>query len=345
MNNSEKILITGATGMVGGHLVGEMLRESSSEIILAVRSLANMDRLWWTLSILGFEEPQKTVVDRLSIRECSLNNPLQLREVMAGVDTVYHCAAGVSLGKGDNLVSNNVEITSCMVDTALECGVKLFVHISSIASLGASTEAKPLIDEQTELTSIEGHSQYTISKFLSENQVKRGSEFGLRSIVVNPAIILGEGRWGGNGSSAIIPMLAKGLPIVPDGVTASVDVRDVVRAMRMLAQEPRAVGNRFVLAAENLSFRDLATLVALAAGKPTPVFTVRRWAVEIVRVLMGTLSALTGVENRLSKSVVRNSVSKNYYNGDKIKQFIPFEYTPIKHTVERIVKLYKEDRR
>lgn len=338
-------MVTGATGMVGGNLVGELLRESDYTLVLPVRNRNRLDRLWKTLSMNGITNPEQVYGNRLIVEECSLNDRLRLREIMQGVDQVFHCAASVSLGKGDNIVANNVEITSNMVDTALECGVDLFVHISSIASLGASTPSKPLIDETVDMETTEGHSEYSVSKFLSENQVKRGAQFGLRTIVVNPAIILGEGEWGGTGSSAIIPTLSKGTPAAPSGVTAYVDVRDVARAMRLLSLEDKAVGERFVLAAENLSFRQLATLAAKAAGRPAPFFTVGKVAVSIVHAATSFFAFLTGTENRFSRSIARNAIAKNYYDGSKITRYTKFRYTPVKDTVQRIVAQYKKDRR
>lgn len=356
-------MVTGSTGMLGGHLVAELLHRGYTDIILPVRSLARLKNL---ADILR-REGQVQLAAQIETGTCKmmgcplhpvqvrLNDPVGLRDAFKGVDTVFHCAAVVSLDSTDpcELIETNVEITTHVVDAAIECGVRRMVHTSSIAALGETLPgqtnpdgSRKYIDETTNLESLVGTSPYGVSKFLSENRVWRGATQGLEVVVVNPAIIIGAGDWKSGGSTLIIPFAASGEPFYTDGVMAYVDVRDVARAEVDLSVNKQAVGERFVLAAENLSYKDFITRVAKIAGRRPPFIRAGKallgvaWRADLIR------SKLSGKESRLTKAAAASAIRECYYDGGKIVRFVPgFKYTPIDQTLKRVVDVYKNRER
>ncbi|MEZ4986176.1 MAG: hypothetical protein R2795_14250 [Saprospiraceae bacterium] len=103
-------------------------------------------------------------------------------------------------------------------------------------------------------------SNYSRSKFFSELEVWRGQAEGLSVAVLYPSIILGPGRWD-EGSVAIFKYVAKQPSYYPAGESGFVDVRDVAKAI-LLVLERAVDGDRFLLNAENISYRDLMTQMA-----------------------------------------------------------------------------------
>ncbi|MDR2885715.1 MAG: NAD-dependent epimerase/dehydratase family protein, partial [Rikenellaceae bacterium] len=206
--NYKRVAVTGSTGMLGSHLVAELLRRGYGDVVLPVRSLARLGALEATLRrerlLSGAPENE---CEKLGIPcgvaslpalhpvEVALNDPNGLREAFAGVDAVFHCAAAVSLGDDDaqELIETNVEMTEHVVDAAIACRVRRLVHTSSVAALGEARPGETLIDESCELENISGTAPYGVSKFFSENRASRGVLQGLEVVIVNPGIILGAG--------------------------------------------------------------------------------------------------------------------------------------------------------
>ena len=104
------------------------------------------------------------------------------------------------------------------------------------------------------------NSQYAKSKYLSEQEVWRGIEEGLNSIIVNPSVILGPGDWT-KGSSQMFEKVWKGLKFYSSGSTGYIDVLDVAKCVVKLL-EKEIINERFILNAENIKYRDIFDSIA-----------------------------------------------------------------------------------
>ncbi len=349
---NKRVVVTGSTGMLGSHLVAELLRRGYADVVLPVRSRARLAALAATLRREGFEDLADQVMQdgakELHPVEVALNDPLGLKEAFAGADVVFHCAAAVSMSDDDpaGLIESNVEITTHVVDAAIACGVRRLVHASSVAALGEAPEGQKFIDEHTELENMAGTSPYGVSKFLSENRAWRGRTEGLQVVVVNPGIILGAGDWTSGGSTLIIPFAASGMPFYTDGVMGYVDVRDVARAEAELSECDKADGERFILVGENLTYKELISRVAVLAGKRPPKFRAGKGLLGLLWRTESLLSKVSRYKVKMTRSAAQAASRACYYNGNKIKGFLPdFRYTPIGFTIDRVLKAYNDDHR
>lgn len=348
MSTTQKTaVVTGATGLIGSHLVAELLGRGY-HIRLLVRERQRLHVLHDTLSRFGLEER----FGGIETIEASLLNPVQMSRLMQGCEAVFHCAGMVSYdpAKEAQIIETNTSITANAANAALMAGVGVFVHVSSIATLGetqppagASRRAGPeLITEDCRLTSLKGRSAYSASKFYAENEVWRASAQGLRTVIVNPAIVLGEGPWE-RSSGPLIAQAIHGSLFYTDGVKGYVDVRDVARAMVTLSQTEAAMGKRFILSAANLSFRELFTLAARAAGKHPPRLRAGRKILALAAALERGHRRFWGGEVRLSPPVVTNALDTSRYDGSRISRTCYFTYTPIEQTLSRVVGAYLKD--
>jgi len=333
-----KVVVTGATGMLGGEVALQLARAGCKEIVLPVRNLARLAALKARMEAEGLD------IRALRPMEVSLSCPDDMREALRGASALLHCAAMVDFGDRDNgMVAGNVGITSTLVDAALECKIGIMVHVSSIATLGEADPPGSPITERTPLQSLDGQPPYTVSKFLAEQQVRRGMEQGLRTVVVMPSVILGCGDWNGRGSSAIVKIIASGIPFYPAGMTGFVDVCDVARAMIALAGCEKAVGESFLLNGANAGFRELMSLAAEAAGKRPPRWKAGKGLLLGFRGFEKALSVF-GYTPQLSRLAIEYAASTTRYDGSKIKRYIDFEYTSLRQTVRRVVKAYLDDK-
>lgn len=339
--NSKKIAVTGATGLVGSHLVAELLARGCRDIILTVRDASRIGRMTATLEREGVDYSDA----RFEVVEAGLTNPIELKEAFEGADIVFNCAAQVSLGAMDDnvLIEGNMWMARHVVNACLAAGVGKLVHVSSVAAVGDAPEGVQFIDETMVHESIADLPSYYAGKLLAENEVMRGAAEGLRTVVVNPTLILGAGDWR-TGSTAMIPTMASGTSFYTDGVTGMVDVRDVARAMVELAGREDAVGERFILCGENMPYREFLTRAAQAAGKKPPGIRLGGHALGFAWRAAKLSGKITGTKTLFTREIAEVLQKKTYYSSDKVKNMIGFAFTPIGDTIERIVKQYLDEK-
>ena len=267
-----------------------------------------------------------------------------LEDLLSDIDQVYHCAALVSFDSADDdtLISNNVRIAANVLNLARDAGVEKLIHVSSVAALGRSASGK-MIDERSKWTGKKGNSAYARSKYLSELEAWRAYEEGLPMAIVNPSIIIGPGDWQ-TGSSALYGKIAGGFKFYSEGINAYVDVRDVAIAMIRLMKSD-ILGERFVLMAENKTYREVFTMIANALGVKPPSIQARPWMGAIVWRLEKIRSMLTGKRPMVTPDTVQTSFQSNYYSNEKVKNMLDAEFRALEESIGHFAELYKKDQK
>ena len=269
-----------------------------------------------------------------------------LRAGLEGIDTVIHAAAKVSFDPADrvNLLHENIQGTIHLVELAKEFGIKRFCHVSSIASLGEQTPGIPM-DEDFAWRNDGKRSAYAESKFQSEMEVWRGIHEGLNCVIVNPSVIFGPGNWH-NGSPRFFTTVRNGMKFYPSGGTGFVDVRDVSRAIIGLLSEDtwESVRNqRYLLSAENLSYREVFSRIADSLNRPRPRIEAGRFLLQTGWRIAALAAFLTGKSPALTRDTARSSIRTSLYDGSKITRTIDFNYTPVAKTIEDIGRIFLAD--
>lgn len=312
------ILITGGAGLVGKELIKQLLAKDK-----AVTAIFNKTQLPAFHSTL------------LQQVQCNILDPLGLEEIMQQykVQQVYHCAAIVTFNPSRKyeLFKVNIEGTANVVNAAINSGVKKIVHVSSVAALGRIRENEP-ITESMNWTEETSNSNYGKSKYLAEMEVWRGIAEGLEAVMVNPTMILGDGDWN-TGSSQMFKSVYNEFPWYADGITGFVDVRDVAKAMIALMESPIS-GERFIISAEDRSFKDVFSLMAKAFGKKPPNKKVTPLIAQLVWRIEKIKSIFSGKDPLVTKETAKTALARVYFDNSKLKKFLPnFTYTPLDETI------------
>lgn len=323
------ILVTGATGLVGAHLLYELCSRGQ-RVRATRRANSNIGFVKWVFKL--YTDNVLELFELIEWVDAEVLDYQSLVEVTKGVSTVFHTAATVSFSPSQeqNILATNVRGTANVVDACIENGVKTLCHVSSIAALGDKND-KGVIDENCKWQKSKGQSAYARSKFLGENEVWRGYEQGLRTIVFNPSVILGPGRWN-SGSGQLFSMVSKGMPFYTNGITGYVDVRDVAKAMVFLTLDTEINGQRFILNSENLSFKELFSLIAEVSHKKKPFIRIPEALIHILYPLIFIVTI-----GKISKANLKSAFTKSYYSSDKIKA-LGFSFTPIAQTIQLMAK-------
>lgn len=314
--SEKKILVTGGAGLVGNELIKQLLQ--AGENVKAI----------YHSSPISISHPS------LSVVQCDILDISMLEEVMEGITHVYHAAALVSYDPRDRhqLLKINIEGTANIVNACLNKGVDKLVHVSSVAALGRIRNGE-MVTEKMMWTEETSNSVYGKSKYYGEMEVWRGTAEGLKAVIVNPSLILGGDNWE-SGSSAIFKNAYNEFPWYTDGVTGMVDVRDVARAMILLMNSSIS-SERFIVSGENLSYKELFTMMANCFDKKPPTRKVNHFLAEVVWRMEFIKSRLTGKKNLLTKETARTAQAKVYFDNQKILDALPeFHFTKIKDTIE-----------
>ncbi|MCX6270164.1 MAG: NAD-dependent epimerase/dehydratase family protein [Bacteroidetes bacterium] len=333
------IFLTGATGFVGSYLLLELL-QSGKRVRTLRRSnskTGQVDRVFNTFSSRADE-----LLSRVEWVEGDILDVYPLQEVMDGIEEVVHCAGMVSFHPEHkhSLMETNVEGTANLVNISLLKGIRRFVYVSSIAALGRGGE-EALLDENTVWKHSRLNSRYAVSKYGGEREVWRGKEEGLPVIVVNPAIILGYGD-PAQSSTRMFENVKKGLSFYPCGTNGFVDVRDVSRAVSLLINSDIR-GERFILSAVDITYKELFRMIASEINKKPPSTKAGPWMAGSAWRWEWLKSRLTGVKPLLTRETAITSAQDYHYDGSKITRMIPFTYTPIEETIRNTGELIKKD--
>jgi len=333
------ILVTGGTGLVGSHLLYELVKENQPVRVL-IRNLSRIEAVkkvfsYYTANAQEFIEKVEWVIgDVLDLTT--------LNEAFKNVAEVYHCAAIVSFeGKNKNeIIRINTEGTANIVNLSIEAGIKKLCHVSSIASLGDALNGE-LVDENSKWIASKNRSAYSVSKFKSEMEVWRGIQEGLHAVIVNPSVVLGPGFWN-TGSGSLFTTAAKGMKYYTLGGTGFVDVRDVVKLMVKLMNS--GINNeRFVLNSENIIYKDFFQMIADETGVRRPQRPATKKLLKLALVLDGIASTLKLKKREITRDIVRSSLSVSKYSNKKIKETLNYDFIPVDKTIKELSVLYKKD--
>lgn len=319
------ILVTGASGLVGLHLVQHLSAQQQKVRALYKTKIPAL--LPGTLSVY-IEWAQCDILDIDALEKC-----------FEEITQVYHCAAIVSYDPRmkDAMMEINVEGTAGIVNFCVEKEIEKLVYVSSIAAIGKEDEGTLITEKTIWNTTQYKISQYAISKQKAEMEVWRGIAEGLNAVIVNPAVILGEGDLS-KSSTNLFKIVYDEFPYYTKGATAWVDVKEVIKALVLLMNSPIS-GERFILSAGNYSYKEIFDKMAVAMHKKPPYKPASPFMTELVWRISYLKSVFTGKTATITKETARNAHEINQFDNRKFLNAMPgFSYQPIDDTIHRVVK-------
>ncbi|WP_422857864.1 NAD-dependent epimerase/dehydratase family protein [Flagellimonas sp. S174] len=324
------ILVTGGTGLLGSHLLYQLILNGE-----AVKALYRNDKKKAkVLEVFGFYSSEAhALFNKIQWVKADVTDLGSLETHFENVKQVYHCAALISFDPKDlnNLLKTNVDGTANMINLSVKHKINKFCHVSSIAALGSGKKGQTIYDENVEWND-NRVSVYGISKFESELEVWRGSQEGLPVVIVNPGIVLGPGFWR-SGSGLLFRRASKGGRYSFPAGTGFVSVNDVVNSMVLLMKSDIA-NERYILVNQNLTYHEVFCDMATALGVEPPSKIVSLGLLEIFWRIDFLKSALFGRRRRLTKNIVKGLYQQDKYDNSKSKTIPGFTYESLPDVIK-----------
>lgn len=315
------ILVTGATGLVGSHLLVQLLQENE-----AVKALYRSEKQIEKVRNVFIFKNQEALFEKIHWIKGNINDIPTLEIAFQKVTFVYHCAALISFDSNDEeeLRKVNIEGTANIVNCCIAFGVKKLCHVSSIAALGDPKEHEKSITEETEWNQEELHSDYAITKYGAEMEVWRGFQEGLEVVIVNPGLIFGYG-FPNQGSGLLIELVKKESSFYTKGNIGIVSVEDVTSCMIQLMQS-KISGERFTLVSENAILKDFLYYLAEILNVNPPKIYATKALTSLGWRLDWLIAKLTNRKRKLTRATAKASHSIDIYDATKIISCLNFTF-------------------
>ena len=319
------ILVTGGTGFLGAELLKQLTDRG-----LAVRALRREK------SKIPALIQHNTLIEWFN---ADINEPATLEEAFENVTQVYHCAAFVSLSSKHKkqLFHVNIDGTSNLVNLCMEHNCRL-LHVSSVAALGIAKKDNQITEKNFWEYDSKAHA-YGLSKYEGEMEVWRGINEGLNAIIVNPSIIIGKNA-GFEGSGAIFKLVKDGFSFYTNGASGFVAVEDVAKSM-ILLMDAEVSGERYIISAGNLHYKDLFTEIANGFGVKAPTKEAKPWMLGLAWRALKIASLFSKQDPSITKDTARSSITLSYYNNNKVIEQTGITFKPVRDCITEITQYLK----
>lgn len=271
-----RILVTGATGFLGAHLV-PLLRAQGHQVRAIGRSRPPSS---WAQG----ERPVDFVTADLKDRAA-------VRAALDGVEAIYHLAGMVSFRNEDSrkMYELHVDATRELLSDVEAMKTKpRFILASTSGTIAVSRTERVGTEADDYPIEVVGRWPYYLSKIYEEKLVlERCRAKGIPLVVLNPSLLMGPGDDRLSSTWTVVKFLQRDLPAMPGGGMSFVDVRDVAAAAVQALDRGALYGRHLMGVNMSMSefFSRLERLTGIAAPRvklPKAVTILGAYALERV---------------------------------------------------------------
>ena len=325
-----KVLVTGATGFVGGNLARTLVARGYDVRVL-VRRNGNAP----ALENLNVEQVNGDLRDRES-----------LARALEGCHGLFHCAAVYSFWSRNpsEVYKINAEGTKTILEEAERAGVQRAVYTSTVSTIGLPK--KGLGDEDTAVNPKDLVGHYKNSKYMGEQEALAAANNGLPVVVVNPAAPIGPWDVKPTPTGGIVlDFLRRKIPFYINSGMNVIDVEDVALG-HVLAYKKGVPGQRYILGNRNMTLLEVLLMLEAITGVRAPK---TRVPINLV-ILLGMIDhfiegKLLRRKPRIPLEGMRIARKPMYVTSAKAVRELGLPQTPVEDAFEKAVRWFRDHRR
>jgi dihydroflavonol-4-reductase len=315
-----RVLVTGATGFIGSHLVRALLARGD-DVRVSVRPTSRLG------SLEGVD------VERVT---ADITDPAAMRRAVRGVERVFHVAGTTNLRKpADEVLRVNAEGTRTVLGACLDGGVERAVYVSSVAAIGPARRGGANDERHVHRGPL--GIPYADAKHVAEVEALRVAARGLDVVVACPGHVFGRGDERRSSTEVVRRFLLRRIAAYVDGAICIVDVEDVAKGL-LLCDERGRSGERYILGARNYTWERLFSELERYSGVEAP-------AVKLplrVALALAAASARAPGATAVAPAEVRAAAHWWTYRSAKARRELGWTSRPHEDTVEATVRWHEE---
>ncbi|NCR96767.1 MAG: NAD-dependent epimerase/dehydratase family protein [Microcystis aeruginosa L311-01] len=277
----KNLLVTGATGFIGGHLL-PLLHQQGWKITAAVRD--------------DFRHPASIPIKTIKVGE--IDGSTDWHETLEGIDTVIHLAARAHIindtipNPETEFIRVNTEGTANLAKQSIEAGVKHFIFISSLGAMGSFSK-----EILTENSHCKPDTHYGRSKLKAEQAlIQLAKDINMTWTIIRPTLVYGPGNPGN--MDRLMKLIKRGLPL-PFGAIKNrrsfVFVGNLVAAIITCLDHPNAANQIFLISDNQaVSTPQLIRLIAQQIQQPCQLLPVPTTLLRFLGYLGDSIESITG---------------------------------------------------
>lgn len=315
----KRVLITGASGLLGSNTAAEFLKRGYQVRVLIRRSSRT--------TALGGLEVEKVYGD--------LADTESVQKAVRGCQYVVHAAANTRQWgiAAIDYQRDNVESVNKITQAALRYGIERLIFVSTANVFQPGDKTRPG-DETTTAAPALSDTYYISSKLAAENLIQaKVRQEGLPAIIVNPTFLIGPRDAQPSSGRLLLHGLRHRVVLCPAGGKNFIDVRDAACGIANAITQGR-IGRRYLLAHENLSYADFFNQVAFATGLHRPRLLMPARLLQSAARASEIWGKLSGHPLPLTATGAHLLNSECYYTADKAIRELGLPQTPIKNAIE-----------
>ncbi len=321
---SKKVLITGATGLLGSNVAAELV-ERGFQVRALLRKSSN------TIAIHDIP-CEKYYGD--------ITNAQSVSEAVEGCDFVIHSAANTSQWGADMTAHDSVNVlgTQYVIKAVKTHNIRRFIHVSTANTMRPGSLNQPG-NEQHSFSYGDSATKYIATKHEAEQLVLDAANQGVPALVVNPTFMIGPRDAKPSSGKMILYYMRNPLIVCPSGGKNFVPVRDAAVAIAN-ALEQGQIGARYLLAGANLDYETFFEMVAEATGSGKPTLTAPGWLLKGIGRIGDVIQYFTREPISFTYANTSLLTIDNFYTASKAIRELDMPQTPINKGIQEAVEWF-----
>jgi dihydroflavonol-4-reductase len=324
-----KILVTGANGFIGSWLVKKLITDGHSVRVLA-RATSDLSEL----AGLDFEKSVGDVTDFNS-----------LVSALKGIETVFNLAGLIAYKKIDRpkMELVNVQGTANLLSAMSQQSVTKLVHMSSVVAIGSLFKPDSPLDEASKYNLTDFDFGYFETKRKSEVLVKEWHDLNRgEAIIFNPSTVYGPGDAKKSSRKTQVKVANGTFKFYSPGGVSIAHVEDVVNVLASCTSK-KLNGERYILAGQNITIKELFDCIAEAAGVTAPKYALPGFLLKSIAGLSAKLDSI-GLSGYLPDGeTILVSQMYHWYDSTKAKKAFNYNTRPAKACIGDSVQWMKQN--